>query len=261
MLRVEVLDQYGLLDSSDETGLLDLTRLTARLCNCPVAAVMLLDGRRQIYRAVHGTTFLAEPTGIAQREGTPFDKTLLLASKQEDAGVYEIPDAYLDDAYADTGLAIGGHIYRFFAGTPLVMSDGSVVGALFVSDAVTGTLDPPQSDALITMSRQVVTHLELARRLREMDVAIQDRSRTDTALTVERNFVSAVLDTVGALVAVFDTAGRVVRFNRACETISGYESTELVGEIRLGAADSQGRYYRSDAGVREHSRGRVSGDV
>jgi two-component system sensor histidine kinase VicK len=47
---------------------------------------------------------------------------------------------------------------------------------------------------------------------------------------VERNFVSAVLDTVGALVVVFDTAGRIVRFNRACEIISGYKSEDLVGK-------------------------------
>ncbi len=53
----------------------------------------------------------------------------------------------------------------------------------------------------------------------------------ETALTVERNFVSAVLDTVGALVVVFDTAGRIVRFNRACEIISGYQSTELIGKF------------------------------
>ena len=29
--------------------------------------------------------------------------------------------------------------------------------------------------------------------------------------------------------AVYDPAGRIVRFNRACETISGYDSTQLVG--------------------------------
>ena len=46
---------------------------------------------------------------------------------------------------------------------------------------------------------------------------------------MERNFVSTVLDTVGALVAVFDTAGRIVRFNRTCEQVSGYGFASLVG--------------------------------
>jgi two-component system, OmpR family, sensor histidine kinase VicK len=62
-----------------------------------------------------------------------------------------------------------------------------------------------------------------------MDRAARSRQRVESALTVERNFVSAVLDTVGALVAVFDPAGRIVRFNRACETTSGYDFPTLVG--------------------------------
>jgi len=51
----------------------------------------------------------------------------------------------------------------------------------------------------------------------------------ESILTVERNFVSTVLDTVDALVAVFDTAGRIVRFNRACEAATGYDFPTLVG--------------------------------
>ena len=62
-----------------------------------------------------------------------------------------------------------------------------------------------------------------------MDRAGRVRQRVESALTVERNFVSTVLDTVGALVAVFDTAGRVVRFNRACEEVSGCSFSSLVG--------------------------------
>ncbi len=46
---------------------------------------------------------------------------------------------------------------------------------------------------------------------------ITDLKQAETALEEERNFVSAILDTVGALVVVLDPAGRIVRFNRACE--------------------------------------------
>ncbi len=46
---------------------------------------------------------------------------------------------------------------------------------------------------------------------------------------MERNFVAAVLNTISALVLVFDTAGRIVRFNRACEATSGYSFGDLAG--------------------------------
>ncbi|UCF04701.1 MAG: PAS domain S-box protein [bacterium] len=59
---------------------------------------------------------------------------------------------------------------------------------------------------------------------------ISERKRFEEELTRERNFVSAILDTAGALVIVLDTKGRVVRFNRACEEISGYTFDEVKGK-------------------------------
>ncbi len=91
------------------------------------------------------------------------------------------------------------------------------------------TLTDKQKQALDTLARQVITRLELSARVRHMDREGRVRQRVESALTVERNFVSTVLDTVGALVAVFDTAGRIVRFNRTCEQVSGYDFASLVG--------------------------------
>jgi PAS domain S-box-containing protein len=51
---------------------------------------------------------------------------------------------------------------------------------------------------------------------------ITDLKQTEEALQEERNVVSAILDTVGTLVVVLDPSGRIIRFNRACERITGY---------------------------------------
>jgi PAS domain S-box-containing protein len=59
---------------------------------------------------------------------------------------------------------------------------------------------------------------------------ITERKKTVGALRWERNFVSAVLDTAGALIVVLDLEGRVLRFNRACEITSGYNFMEVVGK-------------------------------
>jgi PAS domain S-box-containing protein len=56
---------------------------------------------------------------------------------------------------------------------------------------------------------------------------ISDLKRTEEALQQERNVVSAILDTVGALVTVLDPEGRIVRFNRACELTTGYSFHEI----------------------------------
>ncbi len=46
---------------------------------------------------------------------------------------------------------------------------------------------------------------------------------------LERNLISALLETSGALIVVMDRAGRIVRFNRACEKTTGYTSAEAQG--------------------------------
>ncbi|MEH2450520.1 GAF domain-containing protein [Nostoc sp.] len=56
-----------------------------------------------------------------------------------------------------------------------------------------------------------------------------ERQRKEETLNQERNFISAVLDTVGALVIVFDSQGKVVRFNQACEQTTGYSFDEVRG--------------------------------
>ncbi len=59
---------------------------------------------------------------------------------------------------------------------------------------------------------------------------ISDIKRIEEELHAERNFVSAILDTVGALVVVLDSEGRILRFNPACELTTGYASHEVQGK-------------------------------
>ena len=58
---------------------------------------------------------------------------------------------------------------------------------------------------------------------------ITERKLTEESLNKERNFISAVLDTASALVIVIDTQGEIVRFNQACEQITGYSFDEVRG--------------------------------
>ena len=45
-----------------------------------------------------------------------------------------------------------------------------------------------------------------------------------------RDFNTALIDTVGSLVVVLDRNARIVRFNRACEQITGYAADEIMGD-------------------------------
>ena len=131
--------------------------------------------------------------------------------------------------FAPSGIILAGRTFRFYAGAPLITQSGVRLGALFVLDGPNRRLTPFQTQSLSVLGRQAMTSIELNHSLRQMESVARSRQRIESALTVERNFVSTVLDTVDALVAVFDTAGRIVRFNRACEAASGYDFPTLVG--------------------------------
>jgi PAS domain S-box-containing protein len=60
-----------------------------------------------------------------------------------------------------------------------------------------------------------------------------ERRRAEQELRKERDFSTAVLDTAGALVVVLDKEGRITRFNRACEEITGYLTEEVLGRVFL----------------------------
>ncbi len=217
-LRTEALNRYEVLNTAPDPVLDDIVRLAAQLCDAPIAAISLIGPDRIWLKARIG----CDVTDVALST-LPCETTILGDT------VYEIEDARRDPGFAPEGIYLEGRQHRFYAGAPLTTPDGASIGALFVLDRPPRQLTIPQSNALEILSRQVITRLELNGRIRQMDRAARSRQRVESALTVERNFVSAVLDTIGALVAVFDTAGRIVRFNRACEIASGYDFATLVG--------------------------------
>ena len=217
-LRLEALNQYEVLNDSPDPILDDIVRLAARFCDTSMAAISLVDTDRIWLKARCGIKSAELSLGC-----TPCETTILGDS------VYELTDARQDPDFAPSGIQVDGRALPFYAGAPLTTPGGVSIGALFVLDEEPRRLSTAESESLGTLARLAIGRLELNARVRQIDRAARARQRVESALTVERNFVSAVLDTVGALVVVFDTAGRIVRFNRACEIASGYDFNILVG--------------------------------
>lgn len=58
---------------------------------------------------------------------------------------------------------------------------------------------------------------------------ISKRKKAEEALEKERNFISTILDTASTLIIVLDRKGRIERFNKMCEKVTGYSFAELQG--------------------------------
>ncbi|HEY5382926.1 MAG TPA: PAS domain S-box protein, partial [Acidobacteriaceae bacterium] len=218
--RLQALSNYDLGEAPHDPALDDIARLAAQVCNAPVGAITIIERDEVLIVGRHGIEMKTAP-----RHTLPCETTIT------GEGLYQIPDARRDPEFAPGGIPVGDRRYRFYAGSPVLTPDSIAIGCLLVLDTSARKLTGAQLESLESLSHLVTTRLELARRFREMGHSSRARQRVESALVVERNFMSAVLDTVGALVVVYDTAGRIVRFNRACEIISGYQSTDLIGKF------------------------------
>jgi PAS domain S-box-containing protein len=58
---------------------------------------------------------------------------------------------------------------------------------------------------------------------------VTEHKRAEEILKKERDFTNGIFDTVGSIVLVLDRTGRIVRFNRTCEEVSGYKAEEVIG--------------------------------
>jgi len=217
-LRLETLERYQVLGAAPDPALDDLAELAAKICGTTAAGISFAGTDRIWVYARYGIGESELPLG-ALPSAPPFRAQ----------SIYEIADARQHPEFSPEGILLSGRAFRFYASAPLVTPAGVRLGALFLLDPSVRRLTPFQTQALTTLGRQAMTAIELNHALRQMDGIARARQRIESALIVERNFVSTVLDTVDALVAVFDTAGRIVRFNRACETTSGYDFPSLVG--------------------------------
>ncbi|HRV93342.1 MAG TPA: GAF domain-containing protein [Anaerolineae bacterium] len=120
---------------------------------------------------------------------------------------------------------------------PIVVRN-QVVGFINVDSNKPGFYSQLDADRLQLFINQAAISLTNAQ---VYDQARRESAQRLAVLRKERNFASAVLNTVGALVMVVTPQGRVLRFNRACEQTTGYSLDDIRGEyfwdIFLSAAD------------------------
>ncbi len=216
--RFETLDRYEVLGAASDPALDNLVELAAKLCNAPAAGIAFPAADRIYIHARYGIRETELPLG-----------NLPVVPALRSQSVYELPDTSLHSAFIPGEIFLSGRAFRFYAAAPLIASSTVRIGALFVLDIPARRLTTLQLQTLAVLGRQAMTTIELNHARRQMESVAYDRQPVESAHSDEHNFDSTVLDTVDSLVAVFDTSGRIVRFNRACEAASGDDFPTLAG--------------------------------
>lgn len=148
--RLAALHAFRLLDTAPEQVYDDLTSLAAELCGTPIAALSLSDSHRQWFKAKVGMDVSEMPRSISCCAHAVLQPELLV-----------IPDTTKDPRVAQSPLVTGEAQLRFYAGAPLILKSGIILGTLCVADQKPRTLSPEQQNHLTILARQAITQIEL----------------------------------------------------------------------------------------------------
>ena len=150
--RIAALYELDVLDSEPEKDFDDIVALASSVCGVPMSLVSLIDTDRQWFKARVGTDLIETSRDLSFCAHAILGKDLLV-----------VPDARQDARFADNPAVTSVDGIRFYAGAPLITTDGFGLGALCVVDSEPRRLDVEQLQALRALARQVTSQLELRR--------------------------------------------------------------------------------------------------
>lgn len=154
--RLGALRRLVLLDTPGSESFDRLVRLAARVLECPISLLTLVDADRQFFKAAFG---LPEP--LASLRQTPLTHSICqYAVAREDRLV--VCDAAVEH-WLDDNLAVREFGVRAYVGVPLMSPDGHAVGTLCVADVVPREWTDDQvanlEDLAATTMREIRLHV------------------------------------------------------------------------------------------------------
>lgn len=246
------------IDRAPDPALEELVRLAAVLSGADYAYVSWMDSNRLRFKSTYG--FMAHDQNrktsachwVVSQAAPLLIRDAAAESQAESHTVPHIPAEGVELENAP--------LCQSYLGIPLLASGNRVIGTLAVLAIEPNRFSQEHVGLIGILGRQVVTRMELYNRTAAQEQAQRSRQRLERSLAIERNFVSATLDSIPALVAVLDTAGRMVRFNRPCEELTGLHLGEIVGRPFIDEIliEREARGWAQDK-VRAAANGQVAG--
>jgi signal transduction histidine kinase len=156
--RLAALHGLEILDTEPEAAFDAIVSLAARICDTPIALITLVDNARQWFKAKVGLDLIS----------TTRDMAFCVHAIQGE-GICTVADALADDRFRANPLVLGEPRIRFYAGAPLVTSDGFALGTLCVIDRKPREgLSEHQRISLELLAKEAMTQLELRRTVKQL---------------------------------------------------------------------------------------------
>jgi diguanylate cyclase len=212
--RLNVLHALNLLDTPPEEVFDRITRLVARVLDVPIALVSLVDTDRQWFKSRVGLDAIETPRELA-----------FCAHAIVQTSPMIVPDATLDERFADNALVTSNPNIRFYAGVPLRSVSGLSIGTLCAIDSKPRKLNADEINILIDLAAVISKEVQM----REAMILSQATSELakKAVETIEARF-RTVFERAGVGIALVAPDGGWLRVNDALCQIVGYSQDELV---------------------------------
>lgn len=161
--RLRALEKYDILDTPPEQAYDDITLLASHICGTPMAVITLIDAERQWFKSKVGMTITETSRNVSFCAHTILQKDLFI-----------VHDLQADERFSLNPMVASEPRLRFYAGAPLINPEGLALGTLCIIDLVPRNLTAEQESALRALSRQVISQLELRRRLADLGRAEEE---------------------------------------------------------------------------------------
>jgi diguanylate cyclase (GGDEF)-like protein/PAS domain S-box-containing protein len=203
--RIRALTSFGILDTPPSPAFDALVSAASTLCEVPISLISLIDSDRQWFKAEAGLPGVAE---------TPREHAFCAHAIAGD-DVFEIVDAYRDERFATNPLVLGDPKIRFYAGAPIVTSDGYRLGTICVIDT------RARSGGLTGLQRTTLQHFA-----RVAMALIEEEGHHRDELSAAR----LTLHAIGDAVIATDVVGRVTYSNPAATRLTGSPIDVVLGK-------------------------------
>lgn len=206
--RLAALLKYDILDTEPEIAFDAMVHLASYICQAPIAAISLVDGERQWFKATVGLDAKETSRNVAFCAHTILqDETMIVRDAKEDL------------RFCDNPLVVSSPDIRFYAGVPLVTSQGLHLGTLCVIDRVPRVLSAEQLDAIKVLASNVMAHLDLRLSHKQIRQYMDDLQLAAT-----------IFEASSDAMVVTDADNRIITVNPAFTTTTGYTISEVVGK-------------------------------
>lgn len=206
--RLGAIRSTGLLEAPPEDSFERLVELATKLLDVPTAIVTLVEPARQFFLAAYG---VGEPW--AEQRGTPISHSFCKHVVADNDDLIVV-DSRKDEKVKDNGAVEDLNVIAY-AGTPLRLSTGEVLGSFCAIDSEPREWSPTQLEALRTLAKATMAEIEL----RIASRALVER---------EARFRGA-LEQIRAFSVTLDAEGKVTFINDFFLDTTGWQREDLMG--------------------------------